>query len=423
LRFGSADTPLDVSLALLRDPYRFIARRCREYGVDSFQARLMLRPTIFMTGPASARLFYDESRFTRRGAAPGPMVATLLGRGGVQNLDGEMHRRRKRMFLDLLTPERVQDLTGRTLAEWRAAARRWEGRSRVVLFDEAREVLARAVCGWAGVELDEAEVPQRTRQLSLMFDGAGARGFKHLRARRDRKLAEIWASNVIQAVRDGRLSPAPDTALFMVAHHRDANDQAMDLHTAAVELLNVLRPTVAVSVFVTFAAHALHLNPACGSCLDAEGETYAQCFVQEVRRFYPFFPAAVALVREDFEHEGRRYPKGRRVMLDLYGTDRDPRTWTAPEMFDPDRFRTREENPYDFIPQGGGKYASHHRCAGEPLTIELMKGALRFLREIRFEVPDQDHAIDFARIPALPRSKFVLADVRTGDFAAASVER
>ena len=32
----------------------------------------------------------------------------------------------------------------------------------------------------------------------------------------------------------------------------------LDPRIAAVELLNILRPTVAVSVFITFTAHALH---------------------------------------------------------------------------------------------------------------------------------------------------------------------
>src|SRR3546814_9974873 len=59
---------------------------------------------------------------------------------------------------------------------------------------------------------------------------------------------------------------------------------------AAVELLNILRPTVAVSVFITFTAHALHQLPACRQNLQAD-DGYLECFVQEVRRFYPFFPA------------------------------------------------------------------------------------------------------------------------------------
>ena len=50
-------------------------------------------------------------------------------------------------------------------------------------------------------------------------------------------------------------------ALGAIASHRDLGGQPLPLRIASVELLNVLRPTVAVAVFITFAAHALHLHP------------------------------------------------------------------------------------------------------------------------------------------------------------------
>jgi fatty-acid peroxygenase len=182
---------------------------------------------------------------------------------------------------------------------------------------------------------------------------------------------------------------------------------------AAVELLNVLRPTVAVSVFITFAAVALHQHPACRQQLEAGENDYAEMFVQEVRRFYPFFPMVGALVRHDFEWKGYPFPQGQQVLLDLYGTDHDPRIWQEPEVFRSERFRQWEGSPFDFIPQGGGDHHLHHRCPGEWITLELMKGALRFLAgRITYEVPEQDLAIDYSRLPALPRSRFIISNVR-----------
>ena len=106
-----------------------------------------------------------------------------------------------------------------------------------------------------------------------------------------------------------------------------------------MELLNILRPTVAVAVFIVFAAHALHGFPACRPKLQT-GDEYPELFVQEIRRLYPFFPAVMARTRHNFEWNGYRFPRGRRVMLDLYGTNRDARAWDAPEEFRPDRFRS-----------------------------------------------------------------------------------
>src|SRR3546814_10503319 len=96
-------------------------------------------------------------------------------------------------------------------------------------------------------------------------------------------------------------------------------------------------------------------------------------FVQEVRRFSPFVPAVAALGRREFEWRGYHFPSGRRVILDLYGTNHDARTWNAPEAFRPERFREWDESPFNFIPQGGGDHNVNHRCPGEWITIRLMK--------------------------------------------------
>jgi fatty-acid peroxygenase len=76
------DTKFDSSIDLLRDPYRYISRRCDALGADAFQARLFLRPTIFMRGADCARLFYDPDKFQRRNAFPRPLRRTLIGEGG-----------------------------------------------------------------------------------------------------------------------------------------------------------------------------------------------------------------------------------------------------------------------------------------------------------------------------------------------------
>ncbi len=46
----------DATLALLRDGYRFIPRRCERFGSDLFETRLLLRRAVCMRGPEAARL-------------------------------------------------------------------------------------------------------------------------------------------------------------------------------------------------------------------------------------------------------------------------------------------------------------------------------------------------------------------------------
>src|SRR5688572_20639576 len=94
----------------------------------------------------------------------------------------------------------------------------------------------------------------------------------------------------------GQLGQPAESPLNVVASHRDLSGALLSARVAAVEVLNLLRPIVAVSVFITDAAHALHLNPGCRERLRRNEIGYADLFVQEVRRFYPFFPAVVARV-------------------------------------------------------------------------------------------------------------------------------
>lgn len=403
----------ESTLALLLDPYRFISKHCRHYRSDLFQTRLMLRKTICMTGPEAAELFYDESRFIRNGAAPPWLLKTLFGQGGVQALDGEAHRHRKQMFMSLMSPERIEQLGAITAEGWRNYARKWAKMDRIVLYDEVNRLLSQSVCTWVGVPLPEPEVGKRTAELMAMFDKAAGFGRGHWLARLFRKRAERWIENLIEDIRAGRIKPPEESAAWVMAMHRDLNGQLLDRHTAAVELINVLRPTVAVSVFIVFAALSLYQYPVCRERLAAGEEGFADLFVQEVRRFYPFFPAVMAVVKQDFDWKGYRFPQGSKAALDLFGTNHDERSWEFPYEFQPDRFRHWEENAFNFIPQGGGEHYHGHRCPGEWIALELIKVASNFLaRDLAYDVPEQDLGIDYRRLPALPRSRFVISNVR-----------
>jgi len=135
--------------------------------------------------------------------------------------------------------------------------------------------------------------------------------------------------------------------------------------------------------------------------------------VQEMRRVYPFFPVAAARTRVEFDWGSYHFPKGVRVLLDLYGTNHDPRAWERPEQFDPDRFAHWNHSAFNFIPQGGGDPRQGHRCPGETVTVELTKMAVRFLTtHMRYEVPPQNLRYSLSRIPSVPHSRFVIADVR-----------
>jgi fatty-acid peroxygenase len=402
---------LDSTWAFYRHPYTFISDHTSK--TDMVETRLLLQPAILMVGQDSARIFYNSDLFMRSGAMPGRIVHTLMGQGGVQGLDDEAHIHRKQMFMSLMTEDNVAQLVKIVMETLSLYARTWQTLDQITFYDEMREVLCIAVCSWAGIPLHNDDVVFRTNELTALYDYAGNVGPKHWWARVARVLADRWAADHIERIRAAPQSVAPTSPGYVIAMHRDLNGDLLPIKTAAVELLNVLRPTVAVAVYLAFVVHALYEHPEARDRIAAEDDGYVGRFVQEVRRVYPLFPAVAARVRQDFVHEGCSFHQGTRVMLDLYGTNHDPRLWNAPDTFEPDRFLNRDKFLFDFIPQGGGDPSLTHRCPGERIAVEVMQAVTRFLvHDMQYTLPPQDMRIDASRLPALPQSRIIMTNIQ-----------
>lgn len=400
---------LDHSLAFLREGYLYVPNRRKSFQSNLFETRLLGERAICLGGAEAAALFYDADKFVRQDAAPKRLLKTLFGEDGVQTLDGAAHAHRKKMFMSLMFPGNIERLTRLVSREWERALDAAEDET--MLYDMAQEVLMRAVCEWAGVPLGEHEVKQRTDEMRLLFESGTALGPKHIRGRAARSSAESWVRKMVEEVRTNRLLPNEQTALYEFSWHRDEAGELLPADVVAVEVINIIRPTVAVSIYVLFTVLALHQFPGARARL-AYGETDSTWFVQEVRRFYPFFPVTAARVKKDFEWDGFAFEQGTLVLLDLYGTNHDPSLWTEPEQFNPDRFKGWTESPFTFIPQGGGDVDFGHRCAGEHVTIAIMRETIDvFLNRYRYEVPSQDLSYSFVDLPSLPKSGLVLKQV------------
>lgn len=403
----------DDTLALLKNPYRFISSRSKDLGKDVFETRVFMQKAYCMTGKDAAELFYNPDYFIRKGAPPEAMRATLFGKGGMQGLDGAEHAHRKTMFMSLMSKENVSELKHLFTEKLRHYLNHWSLKDNIVLYDEFQKVLTETICTWAGIPIDEEDKLRRTKEIVSLFDSAGSKGPAHFLSRISRKNAEDWIENIVMDLRSDGYEPLIKTPIEVIIWHRDEQEELLKPHTAAVEILNLIRPTVAISVYLVFIAHALHSNPDCYEELLMGDEKYAENFINEVRRYYPFFPSVMARVREDFVWRDIEFKKGARAILDLYGINNDPRLWDSPHSFWPERFNFTSLNEFNFVPQGGGNVFKGHRCPGELFTVELMKTALNFfLYEMDYDVPAQNLDIDWARLPAIPQSRFVISNIQ-----------
>jgi fatty-acid peroxygenase len=398
-RYGS------LPLGLVRHGYTFASHTAALIGTDVFRTRVLVRKAVVARGAEAVAEFYVPGRMTRRGAQL-PPARILQDKGTVQLLDGADHRDRKALLMSLLDEQGVARLTQLLEARWHTWLR--DCPAELNLLDEGRVLLCQAACEWTGIAPGRGGARRRARDLALLVEAAGSISARAVRAQYVHRRTLSWAAAAVRRARC-RADLDEATPLERIADY-PSRGRELPAEVGAGEVLNLLRPIVAVAHYVVFAAIAMHEHPDQLPALDTdEGR---ERFVQEVRRHYPFFPLVAGRVVRSFDWRGMTVEPGTKFFLDLYGTNHDPKRWRDPHLFRPDRFA--EAGAAEFlVPQGGGDVHTGHRCAGDRATLELVKTAVRLLREaMTYDVPPQDLSLDLSRIPALPRHGMLLANVR-----------
>ncbi|MFV8292347.1 MULTISPECIES: cytochrome P450 [Aerococcus] len=379
------------------------------------KAKFLTKEIITIYGEEAAKKFYDPTKFKREGAMPKPVLKTLFGEDGVQTLDGEAHHHRKNYFMDLMVPERMDEyaeILDRHLTEKMEAQH-----GKFELFELANLVLFEAVAEWSGINLDrlsENEIKDLAEKQISMISGAITSPTDHIKAISDRNDSEEWAQELIKEARENPVPGKEHLALYTFAQATDLEGELLPLEVAAVELLNIIRPTVALTVWMALMGHALFAKDGVYDELKADFKNLQDPFIQEMRRYYPFFPMLPAIAIDDVEINGYHIPKDTWTVLDLYGTNHDERTVNDPEKFEIRRYLGRAkdlsyEEEYEMIAQGGGKFREMHRCAGEWITLHSMRVfSDHLVNKNEFSIPEQDWEIPMNQFPTYPKDRSLL---------------
>lgn len=419
---------IDDSLSLLTRGYGFGAhlwRRTRP-GARAVSLRLLGKPALLVRGAPGVELFYDGSRTRRHGAMPAIVQRTLFGVGSVHSLDGEEHRHRKATFVDVAyEDEQVRRLTPLLAEEWGRELDAWIGGGQRSAYDAGVGAIGRAVQRWAGLPGTPEAKTRWAARLAQVVDGFGVPySPEYLLAVRNRHWSDRHARRLIEAVRSGRLTPEPGTALYEWAWHRDRVGALLPPRTAGVELQNSFRPAIAVARFVAFAAKELHDHPEWRGRIAEETVSrrsltdgpLAVAFAQEIRRTAPFVPMLPAWATTDVDLDGEHLPAGGRVLLDVLGTDTDDRSWPDADRFDPTRFLGVDdyEAVETFVPHGGADVATGHRCPGEKVAIAALAAAVAALSDPRVTILREGLDVDRRRLPTKPASGGRVRSARSG---------
>lgn len=253
------------------------------------------------------------------------------------------------------------------------------------VYDDTTLAFGRAAFRWAGLPMRPHRADSVARRMSRLLDSFGRPASNPVawfeRARLDR-----WAGRLVRRTRSGDLRPDQDSVLAVLSRMTDEEGRTVDAHTAAVELQNPTRPTVAVARFAAFAAIALVENPRWAERIrDASARSgrladipEAVAFAQEVRRLYPFVPMLPAKAVTDIEVQGCPVRSGDRLLPDILGTNTDPGAWPDAGTFDPSRFLDVDDAEAlpAFIPQGGAGVRTGHRCPGEKIAVTALSASV-----------------------------------------------
>ncbi|KAJ4845114.1 hypothetical protein Tsubulata_030347 [Turnera subulata] len=148
---------------------------------------------------------------------------------------------------------------------------------------------------------------------------------------------------------------------------------------------------------------------------DIKNMVYLQAIVKETLRLYPAAPLGTPReAMEDSEIAGFHVPAGTRLFVNMWKLHRDPRIWSNPLEFQPDRFLMTEHINVDFrgmdfeyIPFGSGR----RMCPGVTFGLQVVHLTLARLLQ-GFELRNvSDAPVDMAESPGLTMPKATPLDV------------
>jgi cytochrome P450 len=330
-------------------------------------------------------------------------LAEVLGAGSLFAMDGPRHLAERRLILPAFHGQRMRGYEAIVEEEARREMAGWPRQTEFATMPGFMRITLRAILrtvfGAEGAEMRElAEVLPAfvtlASRLALLRGlrrdlgpGSPGRRFRALRARYDaiiERLIDVRRAEPDAEARDDVMS------MLLRAHYEDGSP--MSRSAIADELLTLLaagHETTATSL--AWAVDRLRRHPAVLTRLTAEarnGDDRAlrMATVHEIQRTRPVIPATNRRTRVDFELGGRVIPRGHQIIVSASLIHRDPRFFSDPERFDPDRFLQRAPDTYTWIPFGGGT----RRCPGAAFAHMEMDVVLRtLLREIDLAMTDR----------------------------------
>ncbi|KAL7605380.1 hypothetical protein Lser_V15G18811 [Lactuca serriola] len=141
---------------------------------------------------------------------------------------------------------------------------------------------------------------------------------------------------------------------------------------------------------------------------DLKNLVYLNAIIKETFRLYPAGPLAVPHESlEECNVGGYNIPKGTRLLLNIWKIQRDPKIWSDPDQFKPERFLTSDKdidvkgNHYELLPFGSGR----RMCPGVSFALQALGLTLAsLLQQFTIKKPS-DELVDMTESMGMTNGK------------------
>jgi cytochrome P450 len=379
-----------------------------------FRTTYLGNDLVYLVGPEANRfvLLTDRQRFSYR-EGWGQLFGVLDVYGdGLLTMDGAEHSCHRR----IMSPAFAMGYMDRYLPAMNRIARQrtanWAAMGEIDLYQELRkitfDVAAEVLAGFTpGPEVDHF----RELFSHLLLQGARAR----------LSPLKVELSQLLRAkIQERRSRPTDDVLGLLVQARDDAGHTLSDEQVVAHITILLLAGHETSTSLTTWLLYLLSHHPdylrrvmaeqwaIVGTHRDPSIDDFKVMKVldnalSEAERLYPPVGLGPRGVVEDIAFGGYRVPAGTYICYAIAGTHRLGSIFTAPEIFDPDRFAPpREEHrrtPYSLIGFGGGPRI----CIGVNFAkVEIKSMVTHILRRYHLAVAPNQEIVQFYRATGMP---------------------
>lgn len=387
----SAPVPRTVqTLAVWRDPHRYLAWCRKRYGSRFTIRTLGLPPLVFTSEHQDITAIVRAPAEVLHPGAGASVIAPLVGEGSFMLAEEDAHLDGRRAILPAFQHARVEDHAAMVDDIVTRQVARWPRDTPVAIHPYLRALTLRVILRTVFGQ-DSARQRELHARLLRMLTVTASLALQEGQLRPLPPWRRLWRGFLadraaVQRLIDGLIgaeahAPARDSGLLAMlldgrAAAYDANADRGQIRQDLMSVILAGHETTASELAWAFQllAHDQATAARLVSGLNDGEDRYLAATVQEVLRHRPVFLFTIPrVVNAPFELAGWTFQPPVHLMGCIHLMHHDPAVYEEPERFRPERFLTARRPPEVWMPWGGGR----KRCPGHHLAVLEMQIVLR----------------------------------------------